>query len=65
MNEAAAVSVPHTPLQRARRLFVILLLGFASGLPLALTGGADVESLRARTAKLAESKPLYPELQQY
>ncbi|HBS61194.1 MULTISPECIES: MFS transporter [Stenotrophomonas] len=40
MNEAAAVSVPHTPLQRARRLFVILLLGFASGLPLALTGGA-------------------------
>lgn len=27
-------------LQRLRRLFVILLLGFASGLPLALTGGA-------------------------
>ena len=45
--------------------------GLAGSLPmtagaaaLALTGGADVESLRARTAKLAESKPLYPGLQQ-
>src|SRR5699024_1562044 len=37
----------------------------ADVIALALTGGADVESLRARTAKLAESKPLYPELQQY
>ena len=32
---------------------------------LALTGGADVESLRARTATLAENKPLYAGLQQY
>jgi glycine hydroxymethyltransferase len=32
---------------------------------LTLTGGADVESLRARTAKLAENKPLYAGLQQY
>lgn len=36
----AAVAVPEAGLQRLRRLFVILLLGFASGLPLALTGGA-------------------------
>ncbi len=34
------VEVPQRGLQRLRRLFVILLLGFASGLPLALTGGA-------------------------
>ncbi|MGH8054910.1 MAG: AmpG family muropeptide MFS transporter [Stenotrophomonas sp.] len=35
-------AIAETPrgLQRLRRLFVILLLGFASGLPLALTGGA-------------------------
>lgn len=35
-------AIADTPrgLQRLRRLFVILLLGFASGLPLALTGGA-------------------------
>ena len=35
-------TIADTPrgLQRLRRLFVILLLGFASGLPLALTGGA-------------------------
>ncbi len=37
----------------------------ADVIALALTGGADVESLRARTAKLAESKPLYAELKQY
>lgn len=34
------VAAPHGLPQRLRRLFVILLLGFASGLPLALTGGA-------------------------
>lgn len=34
------VEAPHRGLPRLRRLFVILLLGFASGLPLALTGGA-------------------------
>ncbi len=39
MNDAVA-AVPHSLPQRLRRLFVILLLGFASGLPLALTGGA-------------------------
>lgn len=39
MTQALA-HVPHGGLQRLRRLFVILLLGFASGLPLALTGGA-------------------------
>lgn len=39
MSEAI-VEVPRGGLQRWRRLFVILLLGFASGLPLALTGGA-------------------------
>lgn len=37
----------------------------ADVIALALTGGADVESLRARTAALAEKKPLYAELQQY
>lgn len=36
----ALVEAPHRGLPRLRRLFVILLLGFASGLPLALTGGA-------------------------
>ncbi|HEX7991487.1 MAG TPA: MFS transporter [Stenotrophomonas sp.] len=36
----AVVEAPPAGLQRLRRLFVILLLGFASGLPLALTGGA-------------------------
>jgi PAT family beta-lactamase induction signal transducer AmpG len=36
----ALVEAPHRGLSRLRRLFVILLLGFASGLPLALTGGA-------------------------
>jgi len=36
----AVVDTPHRGLQRLRRMFVILLLGFASGLPLALTGGA-------------------------
>ncbi len=39
MTEAIAAT-PRGGLQRLRRLFVILLLGFASGLPLALTGGA-------------------------
>lgn len=39
MSEAIA-ETPRGGLQRLRRLFVILLLGFASGLPLALTGGA-------------------------
>ncbi|WHL19067.1 AmpG family muropeptide MFS transporter [Stenotrophomonas acidaminiphila] len=39
MSEAL-VEAPHRGLSRLRRLFVILLLGFASGLPLALTGGA-------------------------
>ena len=39
MSEAV-VEAPPAGLQRLRRLFVILLLGFASGLPLALTGGA-------------------------
>lgn len=39
MSEAIA-EAPRGGLQRLRRLFVILLLGFASGLPLALTGGA-------------------------
>ncbi|UVY82373.1 serine hydroxymethyltransferase [Brachybacterium sp. NBEC-018] len=37
----------------------------ADVIALALTGGADIESLRARTAALAEKKPLYAELQQY
>ncbi|GAA1334364.1 MULTISPECIES: serine hydroxymethyltransferase [Brachybacterium] len=37
----------------------------ADVIALALTGGADLESLRARTAALAEKKPLYAELQQY
>jgi glycine hydroxymethyltransferase len=37
----------------------------ADVIALALTGDADVEALRARTAKLAETKPLYAELQQY
>ena len=37
----------------------------ADVIALALTGGADVESLRARTAKLAEKTPLYAELQQH
>ena len=32
---------------------------------LALTGGEDIESLRARTAALAEKMPLYAELQQH
>jgi len=36
----AVVGAPPAGLQRLRRLVVILLLGFASGLPLALTGGA-------------------------
>ncbi|WP_218185496.1 MFS transporter, partial [Stenotrophomonas pictorum] len=36
----AVLEAPPAGLQRLRRLFVILLLGFASGLPLALTGGA-------------------------
>ncbi|MBB5830865.1 serine hydroxymethyltransferase [Brachybacterium aquaticum] len=31
----------------------------------ALTGGEDIESLRARTRALAEKKPLYADLQQY
>ena len=37
----------------------------ADVIALALTGGADVEALRARTAKLAETTPLYAELQQH
>lgn len=37
----------------------------ADVIALALTGGADLDSLRARTAKLAESKPLYSGLEQY
>lgn len=37
----------------------------ADVIALALTGGADLESLRARTAALAEKKPLYADLQQY
>ena len=41
MTEApASDAMPRPLLQRVQRLFVILLLGFASGLPLALTGGA-------------------------
>ena len=37
----------------------------ADVIALALTGGADLEALKARTAALAEKKPLYAELQQY
>lgn len=37
----------------------------ADVIALALTGGADLESLRARTVALAEKKPLYADLQQY
>ncbi|MGY5765873.1 serine hydroxymethyltransferase [Brachybacterium sp. DNPG3] len=37
----------------------------AEVIALTLTGGADVESLRARTAALAEKKPLYADLVQY
>ena len=37
----------------------------AEVIALTLTGGADLESLRQRTAALAESKPLYADLQQY
>ena len=37
----------------------------ADVIALALTGGADIESLRARTEALAAAKPLYAELQQY
>ncbi|WP_029362873.1 serine hydroxymethyltransferase [Brachybacterium squillarum] len=37
----------------------------ADVIALTLTGGADVESLRARTAALADRKPLYAGLQQY
>ena len=36
----------------------------ADVIALALTGGADLESLRARTEALAAAKPLYAELQQ-
>jgi len=37
----------------------------ADVIALALTGGADLESLRKRTAALADAKPLYADLQQY
>ena len=37
----------------------------ADVIALTLTGGADIETLRARTAALAEAKPLYADLQQY
>jgi glycine hydroxymethyltransferase len=37
----------------------------ADVIALALTGGADLDSLRARTAALAEKKPLYAGLEQY
>ncbi|MFC0675077.1 serine hydroxymethyltransferase [Brachybacterium hainanense] len=37
----------------------------ADVIALALTGGADLESLRRRTAALADAKPLYADLQQY
>ena len=37
----------------------------AEVIALALTGGADIASLRRRTAALADSKPLYAELNQY
>ena len=37
----------------------------ADVIALALNGGADLESLRKRTAALADSKPLYADLKQY
>jgi PAT family beta-lactamase induction signal transducer AmpG len=40
VSEAVALQPAESALMRFRRLTVVLLLGFASGLPLALTGGA-------------------------
>ena len=37
----------------------------ADVIALALTGGEDLESLRRRTAALADAKPLYADLEQY
>ncbi|MFC7376567.1 serine hydroxymethyltransferase [Brachybacterium sp. GCM10030267] len=37
----------------------------ADVIALALTGGADIDSLRRRTGALADAKPLYADLQQY
>ena len=37
----------------------------ADVIALALNGGADLESLRKRTAALADAKPLYADLKQY
>lgn len=40
MSEVASVRPAYDTLMRIRRLAMVLILGFASGLPLALTGGA-------------------------
>ncbi len=40
MSEATATPSAHDMFRRLQRLAVVLVLGFASGLPLALTGGA-------------------------
>ncbi|GAA1489996.1 serine hydroxymethyltransferase [Brachybacterium sacelli] len=54
-----------TPALATRGFGVAEFTEVADVIALALTGGADVESLRARTAALAETKPLYADLQQY